>query len=335
MKVVKWLGGCSLVVVGVACSIEPRVDTTPLGGTSGVVGAPGAPGGVLPLAGGPCAIDTRTVVEQGGRLIEIVTSRGRLYEFENGVPIQPPVGVAAYGGYPGYPATATPGYPGYPGYPGAPGGAAAPYPGVPGALATGIELQSVPLYAQGPCAGAAPRACVFDTHAFVRLPEGRFLEYVTAYGRQWVFENNQLTGNAVPLASIPRYQQLCAPAAAASGGLCVFDTRVFVKMGTQLVESITAYGRRFEINLEGVPLPNSAVDLMQSPRYANGPCRGSAPGACILETRTFEPGVNGQLVETITSGGFFYTYSADTGAEIQPAMPMTTKPSWAAGPCLP
>jgi hypothetical protein len=329
MDVVNWLVAGSLVVAGSACSIEPRVDSTPTPGANGVpTGIPGAVPPIVP-GGGACAIDTRTIVEQGGRIIEIVTARGRLYEFENGVPIQPPVGVAAYGGYPGYAAPAA-GYPGYPGASPAFGG-----PPAAAGLATGIELQSVPLYAQGPCAGQAPRACVFDTHAFVRLPEGRFLEYVTAYGRQWVFENNQMTGSGVPLARIPRYQQLCAPAAAASGGLCVFDTRVFVKIGTQLVESITAYGRRFEINLEGMPLPNSAVDLMQSPRYAGGPCRGVAPGSCLLETRTCEPGMNGQLVETITSGGFFFTYAAETGAEVQPALPMASRPGWAAGPCLP
>jgi hypothetical protein len=314
------LSGCLFLVGGVACSIEtPRVDQTGLNQT-------GTPGVGLPVGTGvdlnPCAIDTRTVVENQGHFIEVITSRGRLFEFENGAPIQAGVGFAPTPGY-GYPPVASP-------YP-----PVTPYTGVPAVVPAigAVDLMSIPLYAQGPCAGFTPGACVFDTHAFVRLPGNRLAEYITANGRQWVFENNQMTGAGLPLQTIPRYQQICGPVAA-TGAPCIFDTRVFLKIGNQLVESITAYGRRFELNLDGAPLPNTGMDLMQSPRYAAGPCQGAPPGACILETRTFEPGLGGQLVETITSRGFLFTYLAETGADVQPPVAiMMAKPHWTNGPC--
>lgn len=265
--------------------------------------------GTVPVAGPnalACSLDTRVVVEHVGHFIEVITSRGRLFELDNGVPIQTTMGIPA---------------------------PAFSWGGAGGAPSTGLDLSSVPLYAQGPCFGAPPLACVFDTHAFVRLPEGRLLEYVTANGRQWVFENNQMTGAGVPLTAIPRYQQICGPIAA-MGQACVFDTRVFVKIGAEIVESITAYGRRWELSLDGLPLPNTGLDLTASPRYANGPCQGFSPGTCILETRSFEPGPNGQLVESVTSRGLVFTYSADTGAELQPATPLAARPQWANGPCL-
>lgn len=306
----------SVIVLGAysyGCSFDARATDprqVPIGSAAAIgtpaAGAPLVPGPGAPVVpGGPvnplsCQVDTRVVVENAGHFIEILTSRGRLFEYDNGVPVQTTIGAPAIS-----------------------------FTGMP---TTGIELTSVPLYAQGPCLGAGPTQCVFDTHAFVRLPEGRLLEYVTAAGRQWVYENNQMTGAGVPLAAIPRYRPVCA-AAAAYGAPCIFDTRVFVKQGPEVVESITAYGRSFELDINGNVLPNAGIDLMQSPRYAAGPCQGMAPGGCILETRAFEP-MNGQLVETITSRGFFYTYNAETGAPLQPPLPMTQRPHWATGPCL-
>jgi hypothetical protein len=326
--------GTVLLALATACSVTPRIDGTTTNpaavtgtgtglvpGTPGaVVGAPGTVAGVG-VGAGTCAFDTRTVVQdQGGHFVEIITSRGRLFEFENGVPLQPGTSFVTPAFAPTVPIA--PGMPVAPAMPGAVVGAGA------------VDLTSVPLYAQGPCAGLAPGMCAFDTHAFVLLPPGRLLEYVTAGGRQWVFESSQMTGAGLPLTAIPRYQPICGAFAGATGGLCVFDTRVFVKMGDQIIESITAYGRLFELDIEGNPLPNTGLDLTQSPKYASGPCQGSAPGQCALETRSYEPGPGGQLVETITSRGMLFTFQADTGAPAAPAVPMASRPYWAAGPCL-
>lgn len=291
--------GTLSLCVSVACSVEtPNVNGTtgpvgPVGtvppGTYGAgVGMPGAP-----FAGPYCKLDTRQIVELQGRFLEVVTSRGRLFEMENGMPVQPGVGI----------------------------------PGPNGA----VDLTTVPLYAAGPCAGRAPGTCVFDTHAFVLLPPNRLVEYVTTMGRQFVFEANQMTGAGVELAAIPRYQDLCANRAM-TGGLCKLDTRTFAKIGNDVIESITAYGRRWQYNLDGMRLPDSGVDLATIPHYAAGPCMGRAPGQCIFETRAYEV-IGGQLTESITANGMVWRFNALTNAPVQPGTPIMSTPHWANGPC--
>ncbi len=295
MQTIKRLAGFLLLMTA-GCSVQPRVDTAPIGATDPVTGVPpngtpvyqtpacgyygcAQPGGPTPVYGYGCDIDTRQVVEVPGHFFEIITSRGRLFEFENGMPIQAGVGFPIQ------------------------------YPSTPGE----VDLTTIPLYAQGPCAGMPAGACVFDTQAFVRLPEGRFLEYVTVGGRQWVFENNQMTGAGVDLNAIPRYAPICA-LSYLTGGMCLFDTRTFYKVGAEVVESITAYGRKWELNIDAIPLSNTGMDLMAYPQYARGPCLGSAPGSCVFGTRTFEP-INGQIVETVTVRGVVYRYLPN-GAEL-------------------
>jgi hypothetical protein len=278
---------------------DPRLSS---GGTSGVVTC------VPPNCPPPptCDFDTRQVVETQGRYIEIVTSSGRLFEFENGLPVQ------AAGLLPQLTYTPT-----------AAGVAAQAVPGA-------YDLTQVPLYAQGPCAGMAPGSCNFDTQAWVLLPEGRFLEYVTVQNRQYVFENNMMTGAGIDLDAIPRYDPIC-DAEPTGVAPCQFDTRTFIKQGGNVIESITAYGRLWELDINGLPLPNSGIDLSTIPKYATGPCMGAPLGQCVLNTRTFEPSPAG-LIETVTANGMAYRYPANAAAAAQPA-PVVATPHWLNGPC--
>lgn len=297
-----------------ACSLQPRIDTN--GAQNGVAGSSGAVVQQPPPCVGPncppplpvaatCDLDTRQVVETQGRFIEIVTSRGRLFEFENGLPVQV-AGLIPQLTY------------------------SSAYPGAAAAVPGAYDLTQVPLYAQGPCAGLPAGGCVFDTQAWVLLPEGRFLEYVTVQNRQWVFENNTMTGAGVDLDAIPRYDRIC-DAEPTGVAPCVFDTRTFIKQGANVIESITAFGRLWELDINGLPLPNFGVDLSSIPKYATGPCLGQAPGTCILGTRTFEPSAAG-LIETVTVDGMAYRYPANAAAPPAPA-PVSATPHWLNGPC--
>jgi len=266
--------------------------TTPVPGTTsgGVVGQPGGVGGVY---GTSCELDTRQIVEKQGRYFEILTSRGRLFEFENGVPVQAagllPNVIAGPGGY---------------------------------------DLLQVPLYAQGPCAGMPALACVFDSQAFVLLPEGRFLEYVTVGSRQWVFENGAMTGAGLDLATIPRYANMCS-LGAQMGSPCIIDTRTFLKQGPVLVESVTAFGRLWEWDIDANIITNG-VDLMSIPRFANGPCAGQMPGSCTFNTRTYEPAAGG-LLEVVTVDQM--AFRMPVGAVAAQATPISATPHWLNGPC--
>jgi subtilisin family serine protease len=120
----------------------------------------------------------------------------------------------------------------------------------------GALLSSVSRYAAGPCSGANPADCRFDTRNLINAPEwGGVIESITAYGRYWLFDAN---GNLIASDSLfgpPRYANgpcLYAPA----GQNCVFDTRELHALpGGGFRETITAYGRYFEWDRD-VPTAN-------------------------------------------------------------------------------
>jgi len=321
MNPIKLAVGCLVACAStVACSVDaPSVDVPTAPAGNGSLMAPGTgtgTGGVGVGVASACKLDTRQVVESQGRFYELVTSRGRLFAFENGAPVAL---ANAAGAWPTPYATTA--------YPGQQYPAAYPTPAVAGA----VDLTQIPLYAAGPCQARGPNACVFETHAFVLLPGNRLLEYVTGGGRQWVFESGQMTGAGVDLSAIPRYAEICANRGL-SGGFCKLDTRTFLKLGNDVIESITAYGKRYQLNIDGLKVADSGIDLTQVPAYANGPCRGRAQGQCVFETRTFEY-LSGQVIETVTAYGAAFRFTA-AGAEIQGnGAALASVPHWANGPC--
>lgn len=247
--------------------------------------APALPGAPLAPA---CVNDTHTVFYFDGRLIESVTNRGRLFNFEaNGV------------------AWAT----------------------------NGMDLTAVPYYAAGPCAGRAPGTCFIDTRTFATFGS-KLIEFVTAYGRSWAFDNGVPTDNGTDLATAGRYAEICSLRPA--GTACTFDTRAFVTLDGKLLEAITAYGRYFGYDERGHRSPENGLDLTQIARYATGPCKGRAPGTCKLDTRTYGL-ADGKVVEVATAYGFVFRWlpgESNAFSEIQPSgVPLTNVASWAAGPC--
>jgi hypothetical protein len=242
--------------------------------------------GPLPQSGIGCVVDTHSTMRTDGRLIESLTSNGRLYNFE--------INGAAWQG-------------------------------------NGADVATVAHYAAGPCAGIPAGSCRFDTRAFVNV-NGTVLEYITAYGKNWTWNNTIPTDAASDLATSPRYAEACAGRGI---GVCTFDTRVFLYDQNQIVESITAYGRIFEITFAGPngdsPTARNGQDLTTIPQYASGPCQGRAAGSCLFDGRTYLE-LNGQIVEEVTAYGMVWRL-ASNGTVIQAGTPLNTLAPWNQGLC--
>ena len=131
------------------------------------------------------------------------------------------------------------------------------------------------------------------------------------------------------MATSPRFRDLCA--ARPQGTPCAFDTRTFVNVNGQLVESLTADGRYFAFDRNGNRMPESGTDLSSVPRSASGPCQGRPAGQCMFDTRTDGVSDN-KLVEIVTAGGTVWRYLADPQSgftEIQPSsVPVSNVPTW-------
>ena len=177
------------------------------------------------------------------------------------------------------------------------------------------DLGSVERYAQGPCSGRGALACVFGTRAEFQVGAERW-ESISAYGKYWNFRPD---GSLAPtsgsdLTSVARYS--AGPCAGIAAGACTFDTRTQAQIGSELWESITAYGKYWNFRLDGSAVDGSGSDLLSVARYAFGPCAGKAPGTCRFDTRTFLS-VNGETLESITAYGRYWNFKngSDTALE--------------------
>jgi hypothetical protein len=197
----------------------------------------------------------------------------------------------------------------------------------------GMDLTQVPYFAAGPCAGQAPGTCKLDTRTFALFPGNHLIEFVTAAGRSWAFENGTATDSGTDLATSQRYAEICQ---LRGPGPCTFDTRTFVNINDQLIEAITAYGRYFAFDRQGNRSRDNGADLAAVPRYAAGPCQGRTAGQCTFDTRTYGL-AEGRTVEIVTANGRLWRYLAgeQSGfAEVQPSgVPSLDVATWKAA-CL-
>lgn len=201
----------------------------------------------------------------------------------------------------------------------------------------GRDLTSVPRFASGPCQGKSAGTCHFDTRLFVTL-NGQLVESITAYGKGYNFivDDNYAPapGNGFDLTTIQRFAD--GPCLGKSPGSCKFDTRLFVTLNGVLVESITAYGKGYNFDVDNgyAPYSNNGFDLTTIQRFADGPCVGKAAGSCTLDTRVFVE-LNGVLVESITAYGRGYNFNVDNGYAPygNNGFDLTTVPRFADGPC--
>lgn len=137
--------------------------------------------------------------------------------------------------------------------------------------ANNFLLSSIARYAAGPCAYAgSSTTCKFDTRTLIYAPEwgldGLF-ESITAYGRYWIFSGAGQMLESNPLLNVTRYAN--GPCAyRPSGTTCKFDSLDLQRMPNGAIyETITAYGRYFEWDGNGVPTANHGLPLQQVTRF--------------------------------------------------------------------
>jgi hypothetical protein len=172
----------------------------------------------------------------------------------------------------------------------------------------GTDLNAVPRF-RDICA-ANPAPCRFDTYAFQRMADGTLIESITAYGRYWNFlsSGEAVAGNGADLNQVPRYAEGPCREAVQSRTACVFESRTFGRLGKDSpiwVESITANGKGYNFDANGVPWSNNGFDLKSVPRAATGPCAESVQRgiACRFTARTFF-----ELVSPVASGATWLEY---------------------------
>jgi len=232
-----------------------------------------------------CRFDTHVVLMFNGRIIESITAKGRLWNFEaNGTPW------ASNGSlletYPAFQGACS----------GQPAGACvletrafALYGsklmefitarGQSWALDNGAATDNGSLIGQtrryqAACAPAAGGLCKIDTRAFVNL-NGRRIETLTAYGRIYSYddEGRGAADNGSDLFAVPRYA--AGPCLGQAPGACKFDTRTYGLVDGRTAEIVTANGKFWrwlpDANHAEV-LPNGQP-LISVPHWANGPCR--------------------------------------------------------------
>ena len=140
-------------------------------------------------------------------------------------------------------------------------------------------------------------------------------ESITAGGRAYNFAADSgdaaWAANGMALSAVPRYA--AGPCSGQPADACNFDTRTFVTLFGQLVESVTAYGKSWNwwVDAQGNYAPaEQGLDLDAVPRFHAGPCAYKPPGGpCAFETRTFVD-FDGKLIESITAYGRYWNFDA-------------------------
>ncbi|MBD3362767.1 hypothetical protein GF362_03540 [Candidatus Dojkabacteria bacterium] len=97
---------------------------------------------------------------------------------------------------------------------------------------------------------------------------------------------------------------------------CTYDTKTVYEVDGVKVESITAYGRIFNFDVNGNPWPNKQEYtklLTAIPRYAKGPCKGKIDDKCVFEGRIVEE-IRGELIETVVAYGKTYKFDEQGNA---------------------
>jgi hypothetical protein len=195
----------------------------------------------------------------------------------------------------------------------------------------------VKVLAEGPCNYAPTgQLCTFDTRSMGTLANGTWVESITAYGRAFNFDANNTPwpNNGRDLRAVSQYAN--GPCAFAPANQpCTFDTRTLARMANNTwVESITAYGRAFNFDANGVAWPNNGGDLRTVSRFANGPCAfAPANQPCTFDTRSMGTLANGTWVESITAYGRAFNFDANGVAWPNNGRSLRDVSQYASGPC--
>lgn len=182
-------------------------------------------------------------------------------------------------------------------------------------VSSAASLDSIPKYNQpnGPCYNNPN--CIFDTRTFVNVGS-QVWESMTAYGKYYNLDSKDghLLNNGI-LADITRYREICSQTP--NPNLCKFDTRTYVTIGDNYIESITAYGKFWNFKADGTPFGNLNGSLLSSVnRYRDGPCQGHS-NDCTFDTRTyFINPKDGHLWESVTAYGKLWNWDASNNNQL-------------------
>jgi len=206
----------------------------------------------------------------------------------------------------------------------------------PGLLNAYAAVNAARARSTGPCsANPNPSAgCRVDGIGQYVNASGTLIESIFAYGYLW-----QLDGNGTPrgvaknLRGIARYANgpcVYAPI----GQPCVIDSVTTLDYpGVGYVESVTAYGRGWNFDINGNLLSGGTMVLSSVPRYAYGPCAYASPSiTCRFDTRNLLNAPEwGGLFESITAYGRYWTF--DGGGTLLETNLLTSVARYANGPC--
>lgn len=104
------------------------------------------------------------------------------------------------------------------------------------------------------------------------------------------------------------------------------------------VDSMTAYGKGWNWNMNGLPWVGNGFDLTTVDRFISGPCKGKSMGQCNFETRS-EFLINGAEVESIYAYGKYWNFYAEnstpwpSAATSHNGSDITSVTRYANGPC--
>lgn len=166
----------------------------------------------------------------------------------------------------------------------------------------GDTLSSVKRYSApgGPCAGRSSN-CEFDTRTFIN---GK-IESITVGNQIW-----DAVGSGYRKRPISGFNHYRFGPCQGRTSSCKFDTRTFVYLEGEWVESISAYGRAWNFVGTRAWKPDKQGRLLSGvPKYANGPCEGRSGSSCRFDTRTFAK-IEGRLIESITIGNEYWNFSS-------------------------
>lgn len=208
----------------------------------------------------------------------------------------------------------------------------------PGLLHVQRAVSAGRMTTTGPCSAnpVAGNACKIDGIAQYRNASGALVESVYAYGQIWQFNaSGTQIGVTRNLRGIPRYAS--GPCAYAPAGQpCEIESIVTMDHpGIGYVESISAYGRGWNFDINGNPWPANNFLLSSIARYAAGPCAyAGSSTTCKFDTRTIihapEWGLDG-LFESITAYGRYWIF--DGGGRMIESNPLLNVTRYATGPC--
>ncbi len=207
----------------------------------------------------------------------------------------------------------------------------------PGLLNAYAAVQAAQNTKTGPCSARPSGAsqCTIDNIGQTVDAFGQTREWITAYGYLWELFQGTQTGIAKKLHTIERYTGVSGPCVYTPAGQeCRFDSLTTVDYPDfGFLETITAYGRYWNFDVNGNGLGGNGSLLTTVPRYASGPCM-HATGTCQFDTRDLVNAPEwggGGLYETVTAYGRYWLF--DVNGNLLESNLLTDVPRYASGPC--